>query len=122
MFSPDQGSTNLISFLTAKGKKPIELDTATKKEFNEQSTLEMYCIDRSSGWSVVSFTKDHKQLSPEDDPRVNITRIRRSGEVKDDRLVLIVKNLTLNDSGNYRCGLKLDPSTFGSINITVKSK
>ena len=96
------------------------MDSRTKSDFNEGSTLKMYCIDHSYGFETIHFIKDGKQLSPGVDPRVNITHEQKAGEA--DRLVLSVKNLTLNDSGNYQCVMELDPREFGSINITVKSK
>lgn len=111
---------NNLYLFTASGTRTVEVDSRTKSEFNEGSTLKMYCIDRSYGFDTINFTKDGKQLLPGDDPRVNITHEQKAEE--EDRLVLSVKNLTLNDSGNYECVMELDPSEFGSINITVKSK
>jgi len=99
------------------------MDTSkTKTEHNEQFTLQVTCIDRCPGRCPIYFTKDGKEISPNNDPRVNVTYDLQPKQ--EDRIVLTVKNLTLNDSGNYRCVMTdfAGQTEFGSINITVKSK
>ena len=102
-------------------KPKVEVDrTKTKTEYNEKSTMEIYCFDRCGGICGNYFSKDGKYLSRADDPRVNITfDYDEFGGQKG--VLLTIANLTLNDSGQYECGL-LAPRYFDRINVTVKGK
>lgn len=98
----------------------IEMDTVkTKNEHYERSTLRVYCINRCDRLCSIYFAKNGKHISPADDPRFGISTEKLKEE---ERIVLMVTNLTLDDSGNYRCGIEMDATEFGSINITVKCK
>ena len=98
----------------------IEMDTTKKKnEHYERSTLRLYCINRCGGLCSIYFAKNGEHISPADDPRVSIST-ETLGE--EEKIVWMVKNLTLDDSGNYKCGTEMDPTEFGSINITVTRK
>ena len=109
------------NLLTAKRKSLIEVDAKeTKTEFDERSTLSIYWIDRCNGYCTLVFSKDNKILSPGDDPRINITRVRKPKQF--DRAVLIIKHLTLNDAGNYRCALEMLPTEFADVIVVIKSK
>ena len=109
------------NLLTAKRKSLIEVDAKeTKTEFDERSTLSIYWIDRCNGYCTLVFSKDNKILSPGDDPRINITRVWKPNQI--DRAVLRIKNLTLNDTGNYRCALELFPTEFANVSVVIKSK
>jgi len=102
-------------------KAMIEMDTVkTKTEQNERSTLQVYCIDRCRGFCPISFIKDDKEISSSNDPRVSVTYDLQPRQ--EDRIVLTVKNLTLDDSGSYRCVMTdlMGQTEFGSIEITVK--
>lgn len=95
----------------------IELDVKnTKTEFDESSTLSVYWIDRCFGFCPLVFSKDNKTFSSGDDPRINITHEQY------DRVVLTIKNLTLNDSGNYGCALQINPTDIADVSIVIKSK
>ena len=101
----------------------IEVDTGkTKSEHTEQFTLQVYCIDRCRGFCEINFTKDGKEISPSNNPRVNVTYDLQPKQ--EDRIVLTIKNLTLNDSGIYGCVIRdnAGQTESDSINITVKSK
>ncbi|XP_015772818.1 PREDICTED: fibroblast growth factor receptor 2-like [Acropora digitifera] len=92
--------------------------TRTKTEYNEKSKLEIYCFDRCGGICGNYFSKDGKLLSPPEDPRVNIAfDYDEFGGQKG--VLLTITNMTLNDSGQYECGL-LAPRYSDRINITVK--
>ena len=109
-------------FSIAIDDKLIEIDTAnTRTEHNEKSTLHVYCIERSGGYLQVLFTKDGKKLLSGNDSRVNVTvEDKNMGE---NLLTLTVKNLTLNDTGNYGCTFESNyPKISSSINITIKCK
>ena len=107
--------------MIASEKPKVEVDrTMTKTEYNEMSTLKIYCFDRCGGICGNYFSKDGKFLSRADDPRANITF--DYGEFGGQKGVLLtITNLTLNDSGQYECGL-LAPRYSDRININVKGK
>ena len=107
---------------TAKDEKPIEIDTAnTRTEYNEKSTLHVYCIERGGGYLQVFFTKDGKKLLSGNVSRVNVTVEDKN--MRESLLTLTVKNLTLNDTGNYGCTSESNyPKISSSINITIKCK
>ncbi|XP_074620045.1 fibroblast growth factor receptor 3-like [Acropora palmata] len=110
----------VIIFKRAASEKPkVEMDrTRTKTEYDEKSKLEIYCFDRCGGICGNYFSKDGKFLSPAADPRVNITfDYDEFGGQKG--VLLTLTNMTLNDSGQYECGL-LAPRYSDRINITVK--
>ena len=107
--------------MIASEKPKVEVDrTITKTEYNEKSTLKIYCFDRCGGICGNYFSKDGKFLSHADNPRVNITSDHDEfGGQKG--VLLTITNMTMNDSGQYECGL-LVPRYFARINITVKGK
>ena len=107
--------------MIASEKPKVEMDrTRTKTEYDEKSKLEIYCFDRCGGICGNYFSKDGKFLSPAEDPRVNITfDYDEFGGQKG--VLLTITNMTLNDSGQYECGL-LAPRYSDRINITVKGK
>ena len=107
--------------MIAAEKPKVEVDrTITKTEYNEKSTLKIYCFDRCGGICGNYFSKDGKILSRADDPRVNVTiDLNEFGGQKG--VLLTITNTTLNDSGQYECGLRA-PHYFDRINITVKGK
>ena len=102
-------------------KPKVEVDRIiTKIEYNEMSTLKIYCFDRCGGICGNYFSKDGKVLSDANDPRVNITfdYDEFGGQTG---VLLTITNMTLNDSGQYECGLRV-PRYSDRINITVKGK
>ncbi|XP_067039207.1 matrix-remodeling-associated protein 5-like isoform X2 [Acropora muricata] len=110
----------VIIFKRAASEKPkVEVDrTRTKTEYNEKSKLEIYCFDRCGGSCGNYFSKDGNVLSDTNDPRVNITSdYDEFGGQKG--VLLTITNLTLNDSGQYKCGLRV-PRYSDRIYITVK--
>lgn len=112
--------------MIASEKPKVEVDrTVTKTEYNEKSTLKIYCFDRCGGICGNYFFKDGKFLYHSDsrvrtDPRVNIT-IDYDEFGGQTGVLLTIANLTLNDSGQYECGL-LAPRYSDRISITVKGK
>ena len=98
----------------------------TKTELNENSVLEVYCIDRCYGFcGDVKFFRDGKRLLSADDLRINITSVTNDNSTsgQQERMALTITNATVNDSGLYRCELEFErPSVFDSINITVKGR
>ena len=112
--------------MIASEKPKVEVDrTVTKTEYNEKSTLKIYCFDRCGGICGNYFFKDGKFLYRSDsrvrtDPRVNIT-IDYDEFGGQTGVLMTIANLTLNDSGQYECGL-LAPRYSDRISITVKGK
>lgn len=107
---------------TAKAKKLTEFDPSSKTQFNEESTLRLVCFDRCGIFCPVAhFTKDGEKLLHGNDARVNVT-ISQSPTSAENRLVLTIKNLTLNDSGSYRCVSSAKPDKYDEVNVTIDSK
>ncbi|XP_078371752.1 hemicentin-1-like isoform X1 [Oculina patagonica] len=105
----------------AKAKKLTEFDANSKTQFNEESTLRLVCFDRCGIFCPVAhFTKGGEKLSHENDARVNVT-ISQSPTSAENRLVLTVKNLTLNDSESYRCVSSAKPDKYDEVNVTIHS-
>ncbi|XP_068702886.1 fibroblast growth factor receptor 4-like isoform X1 [Montipora foliosa] len=120
-FSSAGNDSLVIIFRRRAVVSKIEVDKErTKTELNENSVLEVYCIDRCYGFcGVIKFFRDGKRLLSADDLRININSNSSSGQ--QERMVLTITNATVNDSGLYRCELEFErPSVFDSINITVK--
>ena len=107
--------------MIASEKPKVEVDrTRTKTEYDEKSKLEIYCFDRCAGICGNYFSKDGKVLSETNNPRVNITfDYDEFGGQKG--VLLTIRNMTLNDSGQYECGLMAPPYS-DRINVTVKGK
>ena len=100
----------------------VEIDTGkTETEVNEKSTLEVSCIDRIDGdWGLL-FSKDGEKIELSD-PRVNVT-IENLPKQTERLFILTIKNVTMNDTGEYGCTLSvLFPKLLDAINITVKGE
>ena len=116
---------NLIKLVssTVKPKDLVEFDPNSITQYNENSTLRLACFDRCVlCGSHQQFAKDGIKLSPENDARVNITYYKKTDKEPESRLVLTIKDLTLNDSGNYTCLSKVIENVFDQIYVTVNSK
>ena len=108
---------------TAKQKDLVEFDPNSITRYNENSTLRLACFDRCVFCRVYpQFAKDGIKLLPENDARVNITYYEETAEEPENRLVLTIKDLTLNDSGNYTCISSVDQKIFDEVHVTVNSK
>ena len=108
---------------TAKPKDLVEFDPNSITQYNENSTLRLACFDRCPFCKFhPQFAKDGIKLLPENDARVNITYYKKADKEPESRLVLTIKDLTLNDSGNFACTSNADPNVFDNIYVTVNSK
>ena len=100
----------------------VEIDTVkTTTELNEKSTLQVFCIDRIDGdWGLL-FSKDGEKIDLSD-PRVNVT-IENLPKQTERLFILTIKNVTMNDTGEYGCTLfVLFPKLLDAINVTVKGE
>ena len=120
------GVADFIKFVpsTAKIKDLVEFDPNSITQFNEKSTLRLACFDRCGPIcpSLPQFARDGVKLLPENDSRFNITYYRKIDQEPENTLVLTIKDLTLNDSGNYTCISSANPKIFDDIYVTVNSK
>ena len=91
-------------------------------EVNEKSTLQVFCIFRIGGdWGLL-FAKDGEKIDLSD-PRVNVTIFENLPKETERLFKLTIKNVTLNDTGEYGCTLSvLFPTLLDVINITVKGE
>ena len=106
-----------------KPEATVEIDTDnTMTELNEKSTLQVFCIDRIDGdWGLL-FSKDGEKIELSDQ-RVNVTIFENVPKETERLFKLTVKNVTLNDTGEYGCTLSvLFPKLFDAINVTVKGE
>ena len=104
-----------------KPERLIEIDTGkTMTEVNEKSTLQVFCIDRINGdWGLL-FSKDGEKIELSD-PRVNVTIFENQPKETERLFKLTIKNVTMNDTGEYGCTLSvLFPKFLEAINVTVK--
>ena len=104
-----------------KPERLIEIDTGkTMTEVNEKSTLQVFCIDRINGdWGLL-FSKDGEKIELSD-PRVNVTISENLPKETERLFKLTIKNVTMNDTGEYGCTLSvLFPKFLEAINVTVK--
>lgn len=111
--------------LTARLKKAIEFDPSSETRFNEKSTLRLVCFDRCGLFCPFPayFTKDSETLSHRNDARVNVTMAHTSNnQTAENAIVLTITNLTLNDSGSYRCISGGAPDKYDELNVTIASK
>ena len=107
---------------TVKPEAKVEIDTdKTMTEVNEKSTLQVFCINRIDGdWGLL-FSKDGEKIELSD-PRVNVT-IENLPKQTERLFILTIKNVTMNDTGEYGCTLSvLFPTLLDAINITVKGE
>ena len=104
-----------------KPEAKVEIDTGnTMTEVNEKSTLEVFCIDRID-WGLL-FSKDGEKIELSD-PRVNVTIFENQPKETERLFKLTIKNVTMNDTGEYGCTLSvLFPTLLGAINVTVKGE
>ena len=102
-------------------KVEIYIDN-TMTEVNEKSTLQVFCIDRIDGdWGLL-FSKDGEKIELSD-PRVNVTIFENQPKETERLFKLTIKNVTMNDTGEYGCTLSvLFPTLLDAINITVKGE
>jgi len=108
---------------TAISKALVQFDPNNIVQYNEESTLSLACFDRCPLCRLrPEFAKDGVKLLPGNDARVNIAYYKRSDKEPESRLVLTIKDLTLNDSGNYTCSSSITPKVVDDIYITVSSK
>ena len=100
----------------------VEIYTGkTKTEVNEKSTLQVFCIDRIGDWGLL-FSKDGEKIELSD-PRVNVTIFENQPKETERLFKLTIKNVTMNDTGEYGCTLfVLFPTLLDAINITVKGE
>ena len=106
-----------------KSDPKVEIDTVkTMTEVNEKSTLQVFCIFRIRGdWGLL-FAKDGEKIDLSD-PRVNVTIFENLPKETERLFKLTIKNVTLNDTGEYGCTLSvLFPTLLDAINITVKGE
>ena len=106
-----------------KPEARVEIDTGkTETEVNEKSILEVFCIDRiDDGWGLL-FSKDGEKIELSD-PRVNVTIFENQPKETERLFKLTIKNVTMNDTGEYGCTLSvLFPTLLDAINITVKGE
>ena len=106
-----------------KSDPKVEIDTVkTMTEVNEKSTLQVFCIFRTGGdWGLL-FAKDGEKIDLSD-PRVNVTIFENLPKETERLFKLTIKNVTLNDTGEYGCTLSvLFPTLLDAINITVKGE
>ena len=106
-----------------KPERLIEIDTGkTMTEVNEKSTLQVFCIDRIDGdWGLL-FSKDGEKIELSD-PRVNVTIFENQPKETERLFKLTIKNVTMNDTGEYGCTLSvLFPKFLEAINVTVKGE
>ena len=105
-----------------KPEAKVEIDTGrTMTKVNEKSTLRVFCIYRIDGdWGLL-FSKDGEKIELSD-PRVNVT-IENLPKETERLFKLTIKNVTLNDTGEYGCTLSvLFPTLLDAINVTVKGE
>ena len=106
-----------------KSDAEVEIDIGkTVTEVNEKSTLKVFCIDRiDGGWDLL-FSKDGEKIELSD-PRVNVTIFENQPKETERLFKLTIKNVTMNDTGEYGCTLSvLFPTLLGAINVTVKGE
>ena len=101
----------------------IEIDTGkTMTEVNEKSTLQVFCIDRTDSGLGLLFSKDGEKIELSD-PRVNVTIFENLPKETERLFNLMIKNVTMNDTGEYGCTLSVFfPRLFDAINVTVKGE
>ena len=107
-----------------KPEAKVEIDTGkTMTEVNEKSTLQVFCIDRIDGdWGLLLFSKDGEKIELSD-PRVNVTIFENLPKETERLFKLMIKNVTMNDTGEYGCTLSvLFPTLLDAINVTVKGE
>ena len=103
-----------------KSDPKVEIDTGkTMTEVNEKSTLQVFCIFRMGGdWGLL-FAKDGEKIDLSD-PRVSLTIFENLPRETERLFKLTIKNVTLNDTGEYGCTLSvLFPKLLDAISVTV---
>ena len=108
-----------VYLFSGRGKNPVVVIPSNTVERNEGETFVAECRVVTSITGKIVFFKENSNMEIVNKTRTKIT-LRKGSKFRN--LTMTIANLTVNDSGTYRCTEQKLTNQKASVNLKVNGK